>query len=897
MIKCSIQDPHSPLHRYHQPGDIIIGGVVFQGVFISSPTSFTEEPPPDLLEDLVIVPKDYQHLLAFAFAIKEINENSKILPNLTLGFRIYDSNNNARRTYHATMLLLSLLERLVPNYVCDIQRNLIAVIGGLDPEISLQMANILDIYKIPQLTYGIAPVMNDKTPGLPFYQMVPQEALQNEGILYLLLHFRWTWIGMVYIGNDNGEKFMQTVSPMFSQRGICFAFIERIPKFTCDTGMYGILEQGLKIHEKVMGSNANVVVAHAESYSSAIFRFLPQLSQEEHRANKIKGKVWITTAQMEINTFVFQRNLDGGIFHGALSFRIHSNDPPGFKSFEESRNPFSTRGDGFIRDIWQQVFGCIFPDTAGDDVEAEICTGREKLESLPGSFFEMSMTGQSYSIYNAVYAVAHALHAMSSSKYKHKTMVDTKGNNLQDDQWWKVKHFKNEHTELQEILNKLHQFLRGVSFNNSAQNEVFFNENAEVVAGFDIITLNISSNKSFLRVKVGTIDPHTSPDQAPTIDEDAILWHSWFNKVSSAFCEATLSSSVVFYFLPLLELFTRPLSICTESCHPGSSKRVKEGKPHCCYDCIPCPEGKISNQEDMNDCNTCSDEDYPSKNKDFCIPKSITFLSYEEPLGISLAFFALSFFFITALVMGMFVKHHNTPIVKANSWILTYTLLISLLLCFLCTLLFIGRPQKRTCLLRQTAFAIIFSVAVSSVLAKTIMVVLAFMATKPGSGMRKWLGKELAISIVLSCSLIQSGICTVWLGTFPPFPDVDMHSVAEEIVLECNEGSVTMFYCALGYMGFLAFISFTVAFLSRKLPGTFNEAKFITFSMLIFCSVWLCFIPSYLSTKGKYMVAVEIFSILASSAGLLSCIFSPKCYIIVLRPELNKKAYLIRRKT
>ncbi|XP_062992888.1 vomeronasal type-2 receptor 26-like [Elgaria multicarinata webbii] len=813
MIKCSIQDSHSPLHTYHQPGDIIIGGVVFQGVVISSPTSFTEEPPPDLLEDLVIVPKNYQHLLAFAFAIKEINENSKILPNLTLGFRIYDSNDNARKTYHATMLLLSLLERLVPNYLCDTQRNLIAIIGGLDPEISLQMANILDIYKIPQLTYGTAPVMNDKTPGLPFYQMVPQEALQNEGILYLLLHFRWTWIGLAFMDTDNGERFMQTVFPMFSQRGICFAFIERIPKFTYVTEMYGILEQGLNIHEKVMGSNAKVVVAHAESYSSAFFRFLPHLSQQEHRANKIKGKVWITTAQMEINTFVFQRNLDGGIFHGALSFRIHSNDPPGFKSFVESRNPFSTRGDGFIRDIWQQAFDCIFPKTAGNDMEAKICTGREK------------------------------------------AMLDIKGNNVQNDQRW-----------------KLHQFLRGVSFNNNAQNEVFFNENAEVVAGFDVITLNISSNKSFLRVKVGMIDPNPSPDQAPTIDEDAILWHSCFNK-------------------------TRPLSVCTESCHPGSSKKVKEGKPHCCYDCIPCPEGKISNQEDMNDCNTCSDKDYPSKNQDFCIPRTVTFLSYEEPLGLSLAFCALSFSLMSALVLGMFVKHHNTPIVKANNQILTYTLLISLLLCFLCTFLFIGQPQKMTCLLRQTAFAVIFSLAVSSVMAKTIMVVLAFMATKPGSRMRKWLGKELAITIVFSCSLIQASICIVWLGISPPFPAVDMHSVAEEIILECNEGSVTIFYCALGYMGFLAVISFTVAFLSRKLPGSFNESKFITFSMLVFCSVWLTFIPSYLSTKGKYMVAVEIFSILASSAGLLGCIFSPKCYIIMLRPELNKKGCLIIRKT
>ncbi|XP_044273015.1 vomeronasal type-2 receptor 26-like [Varanus komodoensis] len=541
-----------------------------------------------------MIPKNYQHLLALTFAVKEISESPHILPNRTLGFRIYDSYNNARRTCQATLRILSVQERLVPNYACGIHNNLIAVVGALDSEVSLNMANILDIYKIPQLIYGVAPVMNDKTPGLPFYQMVPHETL------------------------------------------------------------------------------------HA----------------------------------------------------------------------------------------------------VAEDEEEEICTGKERLETLPGAFFEMSMTGHCYSIYSAVYAVAYAIHARSSSEVKDRAIMDTKGQKFRNEESWQ----------------------------------------------------------------------------------------------------------------------TQPLSVCTESCRPGSSKKVKEGEPYCCYDCIPCPAGKISREEDMNDCNPCSDTEYPSKNQDFCLPKTTTFLSYEEALGLTLALLALAFTFITALVLAVFMKNHRTPMVKANNQKLTYTLLSSLLLCFLSALLFIGEPQKLTCLLRQTAFAIIFSVAVSSVLAKTLLVVLAFMATQPGSGMKKWLGKEKAGVIVLFCSLIQAGICSVWLEASPPFPDVDMFSMAEEIILECNEGSVMMFYCALGYMGLLATISFMVAFLSRKLPGYFNEAKFITFSMLVFCSVWLSFVPSYLSSKGKSMVAVEIFSILASSAGLLCCIFLPKYYIIVLRPDLNSREQLIRRK-
>ncbi|XP_061447656.1 vomeronasal type-2 receptor 26-like [Rhineura floridana] len=772
-----------------------------------------------------VVTKNYQHILALAFAVKEINENPELLPNVTLGFHIYDSYFIARGTYHGTMLLSSTPERFVPNYKCDLQNNLIAVIGGLDPLTSLHMATVLDIYKIPQHC--------DRN----LENMKGHEEFGNTDNLY-----RWTWIGLLTMDLENGERFVQMVVPMFSSSGICFAFIERVPKLTLDTELKDVLQQCAKIHDKVMGSTANVLVAYGESYSMVFVRWFPYLSEQEYMAINPKGLVWIMTAQMELTSMVYQRTWDTQIIHGALSFAIPSNKVPGFHQFLEHINPSTTKGDYFIRDFWQQAFACVFPSTVAGEVDGDVCTGEEKLAVLPEPFFEMSMTGHSYSIYNAVYAVAHAVHSMFSSRGRHQRMVDQ----------------------------SLHHILRGISFNNSAGDKISFNVKGEIDSGYDVINWIVSSNQSFHKVKVGRMDPQHPSEQMFTINEDALTWHSWFNQ-------------------------TRPLSVCSESCRPGSSKKVKEGKPFCCYDCIPCPEGKISDQKDVNDCYICLDQTYPNKKRDFCILKDVSFLSYEEPLGISLAFFALSFSVVTALVLGTFLKHHDTPIVIANNRGLTYTLLISLLLCFLCALLFIDRPKKVTCLLRQAVFAIIFSVAVSCVLAKTMTVVLAFMATKPGSKIRKWLGKRLSSSIVLCCSLIQAGTCATWLATSPPFPDTDMHSVTEEILLECNEGSVTMLYIALGYLGFLAIISFTVAFFARRLPDSFNEAKFITFSMLVFCSVWLSFVPTYLSTKGKYMVAVEIFSMLASSGGLLGCIFSPKCYIILLRPELNNREQLMRK--
>ncbi|XP_048208155.1 vomeronasal type-2 receptor 116-like [Perognathus longimembris pacificus] len=768
--------------------------------------------------------KNYQYALAFHFAIEEINKDSHLLPNLSLGYHIYNAHHSDQRSFENALLWLSGGDEILPNYKCSMHDKSVAIIAGTAATFSAEIGPLLELYKTPQITYGpYDPMLNDKDQFSSLYQMAAKDNFLVHAMISLLLHFGWTWVSLFISDDMKGEQFLQILKAEMVKKGICVALTEKLPTAQA-------IHKQKEITPTIPISSANVHILYGEVGSLIIVDISAKYFL-------VMGKVWIMTSKWDIVVYEMDHMLHS--FHGSFSLSPHKKEIPGFKHFLKTVKPSQYPEDFYFSTLWFFKLDCL---PAGSLFgKSRVCPPNVSLEFMPGNIDIMTISDSSHRIYNAVYTVAHVLHKMLLKKIEMG--------------------FPGAFDQPKILPWQLHPFLRSIQFTNSAGDDITLDAKTSSVAQYDVQNVVNFPAGLGLMIQVGEFVYRSPLDQDLVLKEEMIEWPVGFIQT--------------------------PQSVCSQSCGPGFRKILQEGRPPCCFICDFCPEEYISNLTGTVQCIECPTLEYPNNEKNRCFPKVITFLAFEDSMGMALACSALGFSLITAAVLGVFVKHRDTPIVKANNRTLSYVLLISLLLCFLCSLLFIGHPNTTTCTLQQTIFALVFTVAVSTILAKTITVILAFKAMKPGRTMRWFLISGASNSIIPICSFIQLTLCGIWLGTFPPFMDMDAHAELGHIVLTCNTGSVTAFYSVLGYLGCLALGSFTVAFLARKLPDTFNEAKFLTFSMVVFCSVWLTFLPVYHSTKGKVMVAVEVFSILASSAGLLGCIFAPKCYIILLRPDKN----------
>ncbi|XP_023817797.2 extracellular calcium-sensing receptor-like [Oryzias latipes] len=812
-------------------GDITIGGAfsVYTQTPKSSP-SLTETPEPLICTRISF--REFRFAQTMMFAIEEINNSSSLLPNVSVGYKIFDSCGSTLSSTRAAMGLINGQERTFGK-TCSGQSTVHAIVGASKSSSTIVLSQIAGTFQIPVIShFSTCACLSNRKVHPSFFRTIPSDYYQSRALAQLVKYFGWTWVGAVRSDNDYGNNGMATFIEAAPQEGICVEYSEAIS----GTSLYEQVERVVRV---IKTGTAKVLVAFL-GYDEMDILLEEALRQNLTGLQWVGSESWITSSNLALNRY-------SGILTGSIGFAIKKGKIAGLQDFLLQVHPSQDPQNHILKEFWEETFGCSFQSSLHGTKQ---CSGSERLRDIKNPFTDVSELRISNNVYKAVYAVAHAMHSMLKCGENSETV--------------------NASCTLKSILQpkEIVKHIQDVNFSLQSGEKVSFDERGDPAATYQLVNWQRNSAGEPVFVAVGSYDASLPNGKQFTIEEMNITWVGASRQ--------------------------RPISVCSESCLPGFRQAVIKGKPICCFSCIACAAGEISNSSNSADCSPCPLEYWSNEDHNKCVPKVIEFLSYEETMGTLLTAFSLFGAGLTLVVSFVFFWFRHTPLVKASNSELSFLLLLSLTFCFLCSLTFIGRPTDWSCMLRHVAFGIAFALCISCILTKTITVVIAFKARTPANTVPQCLASHQRMGVV-GGTFLQVLVCVVWLALAPPFPHKNTIYAAERIILECNLGSSIGFWVVLGYIGLLAVLCLILAFLARKLPDNFNEAKFITFSMLIFSAVWVTFIPAYVSSPGKFTVAVEIFAILASSFGLLFCIFAPKCYILLLKPERNTKNHMMGR--
>lgn len=101
--------------------------------------------------------RGFRWLQAMIFAIEEINTSPTLLPNMTLGYSIFDTCNTVSKALEATLSFVAQnkIDSLNLDEFCNCSDHIpstIAVVGATGSGISTAVANLLGLFYIPQVS-------------------------------------------------------------------------------------------------------------------------------------------------------------------------------------------------------------------------------------------------------------------------------------------------------------------------------------------------------------------------------------------------------------------------------------------------------------------------------------------------------------------------------------------------------------------------------------------------------------------------------------------------------------------------------------------------------------------------------------------------------------------------
>ena len=763
------------------------------------------------------ITKEVANAEAMIFAIDKINNNSNLLPNISLGYDLHDY---CESTTKATQITYEMFQK---TYKCFTntthskvgRRSIVALIGPTYSSTALVIGGFLQMINVSAISGTTTSPDLSSYSYKHLYRTVPPDTFLAKAVADIIDHFNWTYVAAVAVDDSYGRNGVWSVIKEAENKhgSFCVAATEFIPHNTQNSSIRHIVTK-LRRHE-----NIRVIILW-------IYGVILQNFFKEVKRQNLSGRVWLLSDV----AFTLTENgflpSDLSPLYGSIAFNPHNFQDRGFKEhmkallYNEENKQDLPEWWSDIRKLNRKCSGSNENATKPWNRQKELCV-HNVVHDMYNSYVPF--------VIDAVYSVAHALD------------ISTQDTSLNDNEY-----------DIQSSLSKVN--FMGLT------GQILYDEFGDRQSAFyDVVNfqqVQEADAKGLKQVIVGKWD---STERLQL--DDNIRWNSQDGRF--------------------------PKSECLEQCLAGTRKSTTSP---CCWQCVSCSRGTINPVPGAQSCIPCPKGKRSSDDRTACVDLPLANLNYTSGGGIAVIAFGVLCAIATLSAFAVICRFWNTPIVRACIRKLSLALLGIILLLLSLVLLNLFKPTDTICKIIYPWRYITYNLCLSLLLVKALRISSAFQLPIVSRFPITLLTNRMQVVIVITLQAFLLILLLPWFLLDPP--GITEHIYPERhTFIKCTAYKKlvgkTIFFLTCSYIFFQLLISAFCFFKVRNIPENFSEAKRMAFSMYIFFISLLAYHTVEFSMDERYVAVVDCVTTLLSAYGFVCCVFLPKIYIILFRPELN----------
>ncbi|CAG9859138.1 unnamed protein product [Phyllotreta striolata] len=684
-----IQHQHHLRHQHEEVPWPVKKEAVVEGDLVLGGLMMVHEREESITCGPVMPQGGVQALETMLYTLDRVNKAEEaVLPGISLGAHILD---DCDKDTYGLEMAVDFIKGSISNidgaeYHCNktqVRKVISGVVGAASSVTSIQVANLLRLFKIPQVSFfSTSPELSNKQRFEYFSRTIPSDFYQVKAMVDIVRKLGWSYVSIIYEESNYGIK-----------------------------NQLQLLDSCI-----VFGSDQEVA----------------ELMKAVRRCNATGYFSWIGSDGWSARSLVSEGN--EAEVEGTLSVQPQAGEVAGFKEYFLGLNvENNTRNPWFI-EFWERHFNCRYPNSSKTPYNMKIvnvCNGTEKL-TANNTVFE----DQLQFVSDAVLAFAYAIRDMHRDHCHGTTglcdaMKPTNGT---------------------ELL----RYLRKVDFIGLSGDRFHFDENGDAPARYNI--------KHFKQVAYGKF--------------------AWITVGEYLEGVLKLNMSAIQF---KMDQPTPPESVCSLPCLKGQAMKYVEGES-CCWHCFNCTQYQIRHKDDPTQCVKCPKGTIPDPEHEHCEDIPEEYLRPVSGWAIGAMAFSSTGVLVTAFVFSVFMKHNETPVVRASGRELSYVLLSGILMCYSVTYTF------------SAGFC--FTVVYAALLTKTNRISRIFNASKHSAKRPNFISPRSQLVICFGLVGVQVLINGIWMLISPP-KAIHHYPTREDNLLVCSSYVDASYMIAFTYPIFL----------------------------------------------------------------------------------------------